>query len=311
MKCMMLIVVAALALSAGADTVTLTTGETLSGSLVSQNDAQVVVQHPVLGKLTIPRASVASVVVQAKPDPTPPTEAVAPQPEPTPEPVVEEEGFFAGWSSKLEIGFNIRTGNTESTDGRVRFGSSKENDHHRWKADAAYYIAFDDGDKTDHEATAGLLKDWLFPGSKWFWWAKGRGDYDEFQSWDYRLTGGGGLGYHLVEEEKLTIDLRAGMGLAREFGSDDEDIHPEAQLGIEGEWQIDDRQSIVADTWVYPDVGDLGEYRITSSAAWQFKVDMKRGLSFKLGLENEYESEVEYGDDHNDLKVFGAMVLEF
>jgi len=313
---MTMVVVAAVALSAGADTITLTTGEVLSGTVVSQDDANVVLQHPVLGTLTIARTSVTSVVVTPQGD-QPPAEAVTPEttpaPAPAPEPEAEPEptGFFAGWSSRLEIGFNLRTGNTESADGRLKFASEKETQRDRWKADASYYIGLNNGQKTDHEATAGLLKDWLIPDSRWFWWAKGRGDYDEFESWDYRLSGGGGLGYHLIQEEKFTVDLRAGMGLSREFGSEDEDIHPEAQLGIEGEWKIDERQSLVGDTWVYPDVGDLGEYRITSSAAWQMKIDMKRAIAFKLGLENEYESDVRDGDDHNDLRVFGGLIFEF
>jgi len=311
--------------AAHAETLTLTTGETIKGTIVSQDDAQVVVQHPMFGQLTVPRESIVAIVAEpaegeAAPDVPAESEAVAgvvaePPEEPTPEPELKPEseptGFFAGWSNRLEIGFNVSEGNTENSDFRVGFGSTKENDRHRWKADASYYLEFDEGDRTDHAATAGLLKDWLYPDSRWFWYALGRVDFDEFEAWDWRTFAGGGVGYHLVQEESLTIDLRGGAGLLREFGSEDDNLRPEGQLGIEGEWRIDDRQSIVADAWFYPDLGDLGEYRTTASAAWQIKIDARRGMSLKLGVENEYESEVDPGNEKNDFKAFGAFVFEF
>jgi len=317
MKRTLALLLCLVASAASAQTVTLSTGETLTGPITAQTDATITMQHPVLGPLTIPRENITAIVADESPADDAP-EAVQPAPvnapvaEPEPTPQVEQPtGFFAGWSNKLEIGFNVSSGNSDSSDGRIRFTSAKENDYHRWAADAAYYVAYDDGDKTDSDFTVGLLKDWLDPDSKWFWWAKGRYDYDEFESWDHRVTAGGGPGYHLIQEDNFTLDLRAGMGLAREWGSDEDDIKPEAQLGAEAAWTIDDRQSIVADTWLYPDLGDLGEYRWTASAAWQMKLDMKRGLALKFGVENEYESEVDPGSENNDLKLFGALVFDF
>jgi len=306
--------------AAGAETLTLTTGETIKGTIIAQDDAQVVIEHPMFGQLTVPRDSIVTIVADEAADAAetaPSPEAAPPAPDAPPEAAAEPStppeptGFFAGWSNQLEIGFNASSGNSENADARLRFASKKENDEHRWAFDAAYYLAYDEGDKTDNEFTAGLLKDWLIPESRWFWWARGRYDYDEFESWDQRLSAGVGPGYHLVQEENLTIDLRAGMGLAREFGSDEDNIKPEAQLGAEAEWTIDDRQSLVGETWLFPDLGDLGEYRWTAALAWQLKLDWKRGLALKFGLENEYESEVDPDADNNDLKLYGALVFEF
>ncbi|MFP4145029.1 MAG: hypothetical protein ACLFV3_07780, partial [Phycisphaeraceae bacterium] len=42
-----------------ADTVTLTTGETLTGPIAEQTDDRVVLDHPVLGRLTIARDNIA------------------------------------------------------------------------------------------------------------------------------------------------------------------------------------------------------------------------------------------------------------
>lgn len=53
-----------------ADTVTLTNGDTITGSLTAQTDEHVVLQHPQLGELKIPRAQVAGIETAAvEPDP--------------------------------------------------------------------------------------------------------------------------------------------------------------------------------------------------------------------------------------------------
>ena len=48
-----------------------------------------------------------------------------------------------------------------------------------------------------------------------------------------------------------------------------------------------------------------------NGADWKIRLDDAEGLSFKLGLEHEYETDVEDGDERNDLYYYGAVVLDF
>jgi putative salt-induced outer membrane protein len=308
--------------AAGGGTIQLQSGDVIKGLIRQQTEQDVTIEHPIYGTLVTPRAMIEQMqleegdamtvtsegegaALEAAAAPGPMTEEFEPESKP------ELERFFAGWESRIEVGFEQNTGNTESFDGRVRFETNKETERDRWKADAAYYLSSEDNEETKNEFTAGLFKDWLIPESRWFYWAKGRYDLDEFQSWDHRVSASGGVGYDWIKTDDLTVTFRGGLGGAKEFGSEDDDIRPEGVVGAEVAWQLNDTQKIVGDTFIYPDLGDLGEFRATSSLAWEIALDYARGLAFKLGLENEYESEVDPGIKHNDLKIFGALVFDF
>jgi putative salt-induced outer membrane protein YdiY len=296
----------------------MTTGERVIGTIIDQNQEVYIVEHATFGRLVVPRTQVKSVVESTTAQPTPAPQAAA-QPLPATEPPqppapVQPEPrvrLIPQWDSQFEAGFNAQSGNSEELDIRLAFTTEHETQADRWKADARYYRAQSDGDLTDNEFTAGLMKEWLLPESKWLYYAKGRYDYDEFEAWDHRISAGGGLGYEWIDSDKLDVTLFAGAGAVKEFGSDDDELRPEGQLGIEVDWKLFDNQSLLGSNWFYPDLGDLGEFRNVSSVAWSVELDRMRGLSFKLGLENEYESEVDPDTEHNDLRVFGAMVLDF
>jgi hypothetical protein len=61
-----------------------------------------------------------------------------------------------------------------------------------------YRTASADGTTTEKRFTAELFKDWLLPGEDYFYFANGRYDWDDFQDWDSRWSGFGGIGYQFL-----------------------------------------------------------------------------------------------------------------
>ena len=292
-----------------AEVITLTSGEVLKAPIAGQTDQAVTFQHPILGELTVPRTSIASIAAD-------PEQAAQPAGEPEPKvPPVENQpergGLFIGWKGQLEAGFSATRGNSETSNVRVVFKAKKESELHRWNADTGYYLSRDHDNTTKNEFTAGLLKDWLQPDSPWFYFAQGRYDYDEFEAWEQRVSGSAGVGYQWIKNDKLDVLFRAGLGGTKELGDQANDLHPEAILGGELAWKITDNQSLEASTYYLPDLGDWPQSRIRSAVGWKIRIDQLDGLSVKLGLENEYETETEDDSKHNDLKLFSALVFEF
>ena len=214
------IVVSACAVAV-ADQITLKTGDVLIGEVTERSDDHVRLEHPVLGSLAIPAEQVASVAVDATGQ-APVVESPAGQVEaaqvgdkaessakPQAARTPKRRLLFAGWDASLEIGINGSQGNSETLNARVAFNAAKEDDLHRWKIAASYHTATSGGDATRNESMAGLTKDWLLPGSLWFYFAAGRIDIDEFESWDFRLSGTGGIGLELVNRGDLEARVRA------------------------------------------------------------------------------------------------------
>src|SRR5262245_40956707 len=103
----------------------------------------VIIDHPMLGRLTIPASRVKSI----KPVPEgpilprgaqPPLPPPAPAPEPPPPP--------PRWESSFDVGFSGSAGNTQNMDLRVAFTSVYKDPTQRYTIDSSYYLRTSNGD---------------------------------------------------------------------------------------------------------------------------------------------------------------------
>jgi len=313
--------------AARADRIILTTGELLRGEVVERTPDTVTLQHPILGRLVIDRGRVTEIVEETPEESEQPLVPPVVEPEggatdveadadaaPAPEAeaaAAAEAAEEKEWESSFDLGITAQTGNTENVDLFARVRSIRENDETRTNLDASYFYGESDGDRDTNEGTAGFIHDWFFPDSRWTWFVDGRYEYDEFEAWEHRISAHTGPGYLFIDEEDVVLRGRVGFGAFREFNSQREEIVPELLAGLELDWEIDERTSLVAATTLFPDLDDTGEYRIVSSAGLDWLVAEESSMSLTLGVEDEYQSKVDPGTEHNDLKVFGGLRFSF
>lgn len=344
-----LFVVATLALPAGADVIVLTNGDRISGKLIELPDQQaaafVKVMHPSIGEILIPADDVQAIVssveavepAQAQaPDPADvskktdssqpkgattaqaddaPAAAIAqPEPEPIKNPGILGTSFLQGWDKSVELAVSGAQGNTENMNFRIGADGSYEDDEDRWLFDAAWYYTTSNDRKTKNNITAGLTKDWLLPDSDWFLFALGRYDYDEFKDYLHRFSGGTGGGYQIVKNERWDVRARAGLNVIKEIDGPNPEpgVTPEALLGVvEAIWKITKNQTMNVSNTMYPALSDIGEFRNITKFEWRIKFQQAKGLSFKTGIKNEYETNVTSPTKRNDLKYFAGLVYDF
>lgn len=338
MRALMLAVSFACGLDAAhAATVTLITGEALEATITARDEASVTVDHPVLGAMTIPMSGVTA-IKETNPDAVedgsetvkvagaattaaeedlveigvskaavPAEEALA----------VEEDSpsFWAalmpGFDSQLELGISGAEGNTETADIRVGLRTNREDEKSRMQISVTYRWSTSSGETIRNQGNAFIFHDWLIPDSPWFTFVNGNYDFDQFRSWDHRVSGFGGFGYGFVETETLEMTTRLGGGATKEFGGVD-DIRPEGLIsGALVKWKPTDAQTVTAFATLYPDLSDFFEFRFLMSLEWFITIDQADGLSLKFGIENEYESMTAGGEKNNDLKYYGALVIDF
>ncbi len=341
------VLVVGLDADAQAAVITLTTGESLEVTITARDEDGITVQHPVLGEMTIPTAGVMA-IVEATPEAPEDAADVAAEAVEMAETVdgaelAEEaavaaaeaadgaaEGMAAGevpeaeqdspsfWAamlsdfdSRFEIGISGAEGNTETANIRVGFRTKRENETDRTDVGATYQRSTSSGETIRNQANAFILHDWLIPDSPWFTFVNGNYDFDEFRSWDHRVSGFGGVGYEFITTEDLEVTARLGGGLTKEFGGSD-DIRPEALIsGALVKWKPTEAQTVSAYATLYPDLSDFFEFRFLTGLEWLIAIDRADGLSLKFGIENEYESVTAGGERHNDLNYYGALVIDF
>lgn len=306
------------------DVIELVNGDKLNVTILEHTPEHVVFVHPVLGEVTLPAAQVVAVsaspaeAAPAEKDPqvtpvgvAPPVEA--PEDEVTPkDPTIFGIPILPGWERKIELGLDGSEGNSETLNFRAAFMADYEDEEDRWHIGSAFVRQTTDGDATRNDFYAELIKDWLIPGEKHFYFAQVRYDYDDFQSWRHRASGAAGIGYQLIERDDFDLIGRVGLGGNYTWGGDgDDEFTPEALLGIEGTWRIAENQTFEFKNTLYPSLDEAGEFRNLTSLAYVIEMDQAKGLSLKLGLENEYESQTDDDSKHNDLKYFAALVFDF
>lgn len=291
--------------------VTLRTGEVLRGSFGGVADDKIVIDHPVLGKVNIPRAEIAGWTVTAPTEATPTTPTAEPAKPATPPPPPAPTSFFEGWTGSVELGLNGSEGNSSRFNVRAGFGAERKTEETETKFTFAYSYAKDEGEETEHKGQTELRNDWILgKESPWRVYALGRLEYDEFQDWDWRASAFAGIGYQFIKTDKTTLIGRVGGGMSREFGGDDNRIHPEANFGIDLEHKFTDTQKFTLTFDYYMDLLNVSDYRLVGKAAYEILLDESSGLTLKLGVEDRYDSSP--GDaKRNDLDYFALVVFKF
>jgi len=287
-----------------AEQIELVNGDTLSGHVVERTNKHIVFEHAQLGRIELPVSAVAGesddVALAAVQDPV---DVAAPADAPP-----EKEKV---WEGAFELGGTAKFGNTDSQELSLSASLKRETERLRTVFDASYYYDASNGDRTDNKIRATVYHDWLNAGSKWFYFVSGAYDYDEFESWEQRVAGHGGVGYHLFAADDFTLDLRGGLGAVKEINSPNTATRPEGLIGYDLEWQITRKQSITSRFRFYPDFDDTGEFRLIGNISWKVLLDEESNMSLFARLQDEYQSTVGNDTKHNDLRIIVGLRFDF
>lgn len=303
-----------LSATAFAEEVELVSGEVLQAEVFERTTEFVVIDHPLMGRIEIPAVN----VVEVRPGKLDAAvgEAAAKS---------AEGGAAAGsktadkktgtladaeWKWSVEIGAGGQSGNVDSTDIRTAINGLIEDDKDRWTLGASYRYADTEKVKTKDQGTALARKDWLLPDSKYFIYAGGRFDYDDFQEWDYRVTGSAGVGYQWIATEETNIRFAVGLAGTREYEGNDDSWRLEGVLGFEGAWKLSESQSIESAITLFPDLETQDDYRVIGDLGWKVKLDTFENMSLKVGLHDEYDSHRESPFDRNDFQWYIALLFD-
>jgi len=308
-----------------AKTVTLLNGDQLSGEIKSENAAQLVLHHAILGDITIPKKQILtgpvheSQTVPAKKKSKKAETAIEtvakPKKSAEKQPGLFGITFLDGWKRRLALGLKGESGNDVSTELSLAFDTSYKNDAHRFSLNSAYYYETEDHKKDTSKGHINIVRDWLLPDTDWFYYAYFRYEQDTFKSWKHRVSLSGGPGYDFYNSKVLKLSGRTGLGFSRSWGSENE-LDVEGQLGMEWFWkpEILKNQTLSFQIIVYPLLNDFGEYRTWMEGKWRFDLDFFKSLGFEFGFEHEYESRKDKlleDEEYYDLIYFGRIGLDF
>lgn len=309
-----LLVLAGVARAADPATVKLSSGDVLHGTLLSNDGVMVVLDHEVLGVLSIPFEQVSKLTVEEEDG----TENVVheitdaqEEAEAEVEEALEAPAEDSPWSLRIEVGLDGAEGNTERFAGRFGFYADRETDKELFHFQTTYRRATEDGEKTAERFNTQIRNDWKLGDSPWEIFAQVEADVDEFKEYDLRLSGAVGVGYRFIDNENTKLVGRVGPGLAYEFGVEDEEIIPELFTGLDLSHKLSERQFINAYIHYIPDLSDTDNYLVRSGADWEYIMTDDGAMSLKIGFVDRYDNLVEDGVEKNDLDYYATINYRF
>ncbi|MHC4855463.1 MAG: DUF481 domain-containing protein [Planctomycetota bacterium] len=305
-----------------ADTVTLKGGDVIHGKVIEQNDDGILLEHQDLGQIRIASdriVSVSDVSVKTMQSPDPAEPQTGP---PTPRHLLEDPTFDGlkafsirarekGWSSSIDLSLTSESGNTDERSFRMGGKLGREYSNIKFTSDLTYYNKESDGEITDDKLTIGLVRDKYPEDSDWFFFMMGRYDYDQFESWRHRAAVHTGPGYKLIQRSDLNMDLRAGPGLKKEWGSETTDPELEGVAGTNIEWKPTKKQTFNFSTFFYTVLDDFDNHRTRTIFDWDYLLSDEIDLSLVLGISHEYQAIVDPGKDKNDTRIYTGIRYKF
>ena len=227
------------------------------------------------------------------------------QPAPPPPPKI--------WSGGAEAGVNGATGNSELFNMRAGFNATRKVAGNVFVSDFLYTFTRTDGTTTQQQALFNARDEVLFAGTPWSAFASTNIEYDELRSYRFLVGVYGGAGYTLIDDEQYTWRLRAGVGAVRRIGRDGtaSEWVPEALLGTDFTWRLDERQAIVATADYYPRINDWTQYRVRARVAYQIVLDKATGTTLRLGVQDRFDSNPGGTAKRNDLNYYATLGFTF
>lgn len=313
-----LLIAATVCTPAPAETIQLKGGDVINAAITAKDDKSVTIEHPSLGEMKISRDAIEAIYADAdamtaalaKNDAA--EKAAALEAERAADDGMFGTGLFKGWNRQLEFGLNGAEGNSQNLNFRAAFKTDYEDDEDRWLYNMLYRAASSNGATTEKNFNAELFKDWLLPEEDYFYFANGRYDWDDFQDWDSRWSGFGGIGYQFLDDDKWNVRGRAGIGGNQEMGGTlGDEFTTEALLGVEVDYQIKDGHSVAFTNYLYPSLEDAANFRNNTTLDYIITIDRDKGMALKLGMANEHDSSTPSTAKKNDFTYYASLIWQF
>ncbi len=153
--------------SISAAIITLQNGDRLHAIVKKKTDTELHIENVNLGTFAIPYENIVTINYEGKAVPGK-NSAVTP--------FVDKglfySGFFRNWKRTLEVGINGAAGVSDNSKFRSAFEMRYKDYKDRWHFSMFYLLTEENKETEENRLTANLIRDWLIPDSKWFYFSK-------------------------------------------------------------------------------------------------------------------------------------------
>ncbi|MFC1624386.1 YdiY family protein [Candidatus Omnitrophota bacterium] len=269
-------------------------GDKVSGKIIEESKDSVVIETEALGVLSIDRKFTRQVITDKEI-----TEAR----------LKKEENKI--WQRESSLGYNKSSGNTDDSQLLASFRANRKTDHDEFttKGDFLYSSS---NREMDAQKWFGMARyAFSFGERKWYNFYKLESDHDRFANVDYRIIPSVGMGYWFSDEDDWKAMAELGSGLEYTNFRDETDDTDEMVLipRVFFEKRMFNKSRIKEDIYLYPSLGDTGEFRLHSETVFENPIDDR--LSLRFSLVDDYNSDPAKNSKKNDVRFISSLAYSF
>ncbi|MBN2069742.1 MAG: DUF481 domain-containing protein [Opitutales bacterium] len=319
-----------------ADEVRLTDGSILMGTVEFVDGELLVLSHPVLGELRIPRTEIDSMITDspvyyrfadgsvvgeklvveqdALINDMGQIDAVWQVDDEAPDVLaarMEEEARRTKWSLTLGVDLRGSRGNTDETKYGINVVAVRSNLESKLKLYGRYKRANYGDYKTEDETILGFNYD-AYVFEKFGLYGRSEFEKDEFESIDLRSTYAAGVNYRFFKTDAFSFMARAGLSYRNEDYIDESSKdYPGADVGYELEWSLSRWMKLTNNLSYLPSFEDFNDFVVRYETSVEIPIGQERNWSINLGMYNDYNNQPTDEDYKLDTNYYTRISLKW
>ncbi len=222
----------------------------------------------------------------------------------------QEEAEQSPWKASVGLGYSATRGNSDTDNLAITFQKEYTRPSSKWTSSGNLTYATTEGDESANKGALKTQYD-LMPTKRFFYFGKFGISYDRFAQLDLRTAPGGGAGYDMVKQEKVTLSGSAGADAVTDFFSDDtKDTRAMLALTENLETALSDAATLQQSFSIQNNFEDFGDYLIDFEVS--VTTDVMEHVSLKVAFIDKYDSTPFSEElDKNDVTFLTTLNYEF
>ena len=228
----------------------------------------------------------------------------------------QRRSLLRHWEGGLDAGFELTRGNSKTKNFRLAFAATRKVSRQEMTVSAESLYSIDDVPGASPHVSAnenrgGARFDHDFATSQFFIFANTDFMTDALQDLNLRSVVGGGMGYHFVDRDNVTLSLLSGANFTRENYVEVQRNLAAGQLGEELTLKLGKSTSLEQNLAFFPGLtrSDRGDYRGSFSLSTITKIS--KWLGWQNNFSDVYVTNPPAGKKQNELVFTSGLHLAF
>lgn len=302
----------------------LKSGDKISGFVVSEYTNRLILSNSWARELTVPLKEIErrEILAAAGTNRLAGTNVLA-KAKPPLKPGAEPPPLFKHWKGQAEVGLDLSEATVDQQTYHGHFTLSYEHPY-VWdtnmffRNNVDYTVQYGKSEQTVSNKNITLKSSDLMGGSDkstfdltrhWYVYNLAGAGYDRIRDIDLQAEAGPGLGYHLLTQTNLTMNLESGANYQIQYRSDNTEIRDFfGRLAEDFNWKLTPRTSFTEKVEFFPRV-NFSEYRVRLEATLTYT--LWRYVYLNLSVHDAYDTEPADDTAANELLVHSALGMKF